>query len=144
MGIVGRWIDSVCETHPALMADVLSRPMSRLGEWIDWDADGGPCGCLIGTAALAAGIAESEGLRDPSSFLAPVLGQDMADLFDVGMRVHDISVRIAHGTLDVSPFGNGTHASDTRVIALIRTRIAVALAVGVGVGEGAPNELVSV
>jgi hypothetical protein len=128
MGIVGRWLTETCATHPALMQEVLSRPIGRLSEWIDWDAEGGPCGCLIGTAALAAGVAESEGTRDPCEFLSEKIGREVSEIEEIGLRVYDISYRFENGI--------GTPASDARVIAMIRTRIAVALAVRESVPVG--------
>lgn len=134
MGQVGKFIDSMCAEHPALMRAVLNRPFSRLGEWIDWDAEGGACGCLIGTTALVAGVSESEGTREPCEFLANTLGRDGGEIMAVGLLVYDISVRLAHGTIHHNHIVSGTHESDQRVIHLIRTRIAVALLVGERVG----------
>jgi hypothetical protein len=143
MGIVGKFCDSLCETHPELARAVLSRPIGRLSEWIDWDAEGGPCGCVIGTLALAAGVAESEGERDAYVYLGKVTTLDPDRLLDVGLRINDISARLCHGT-SAETF-SGDHASDRRTIRLIRTRIAVALAVGaVRTGTEQPNELAGV
>jgi hypothetical protein len=127
--IVYPWIDAMCERHPALMAEVLTRPFSRLSTWIDWDAAGGECGCLIGTTALVAGIAESEGDRDACPFLAATLGQDEYAIAEVGMAVFTESVRLAHGSPDVDDRLVGTAESDRQVVDAVKQRIAVNLAV---------------
>jgi hypothetical protein len=137
MGIVGRFCDRLCAEHPELARAVLERPIGRLSEWIQWDHEAGPCGCIIGTLALAGGIAESGETRNPRAFVAGMLGQPRHEIVAVGMAVFDMSVRIAHGTLRDAPrFATGYAASDARVIAMIRTRIAVALAVGESVPVG--------
>ena len=64
MGQIGKFIDAVCESHPPLMRAVLDRPLAPLGAWLQWDEGGEPCGCLIGTAALAAGFVAQRGFTN--------------------------------------------------------------------------------
>jgi hypothetical protein len=119
MRIVERWIKDACAAQPALMREVLTRPFSRLSEWIDWDGET-PCGCLIGTTALVAGIAESEEPRDPPVFLAGIIGQNVEQNLAVGLALHTESVQIAHGVEADDAWLTGTHESDQQVIATVK------------------------
>ena len=59
MGIVGRWIDGMCEHQPELMQKVLEREFGKLETYINED---GCSGCLIGTTLLASSNGKVEGL----------------------------------------------------------------------------------
>lgn len=136
MGIVGRFIDAVCDTHPHLMRAVLDKPLSPLIEWVHWDDSGQTCGCLIGTAAIAAGFTPmSEDDIDVAgcdavTFLARSTGIDDGYLDRIGRTVYEIARRIAAGKRGRRWEGaTSTPASDARVVHLIRQRIARQLAV---------------
>src|SRR6185503_15758226 len=103
MGMVGRFIDECCETHPQLMQAVLERPIGPLGGWLHWDETGGACGCLIGTMALAAGgsmsldddsetsIRDETGEVDVCYYVARHLRLRDHDVADVGFQVFAIA-----------------------------------------------------
>jgi hypothetical protein len=46
MGMIGRWIDEKCRTHPAVMRKVLGRKFGDLNVFFDDDRN---CGCLVGS-----------------------------------------------------------------------------------------------
>lgn len=50
MGLIGRWVDALCEHEPELMREVLDRPWSDVRRWVD---DTCTHGCLVGSCALA-------------------------------------------------------------------------------------------
>jgi hypothetical protein len=136
MGIVGFFVDELCANHPQLARAVLEKPLSPLSEFIDFDNSGQPCGCLIGTAALAAGFkpvcaaAWDESGRDAVSYLADRLRVRDGYLDHIGRRVYDMSLRIATGRRwQRWQAETTTPASDARVVGMLRVRIALRLAI---------------
>lgn len=132
MGIVGRFIDQVCESHPQLMQAVLERPLAPLHRWLAWDEANGACGCLIGTIALAAGYVLRK--RDTSppffsgvphyatanaegsaiAYAALSVGMNREDVVNVGWKVASIARHVD---------------SDDRTVHLLRQRIARSLVI---------------
>lgn len=53
MGMIGRWIDEKCKTHPDVMRRVLGRKFGHLSQFIQLDDD--KCGCLIGSWGIESG-----------------------------------------------------------------------------------------
>ena len=147
MGIVGKFINPCSRFHSPLMRAVLDKPLAPLNDWIDFDSEGQPCGCLIGTAALAAGFKphwdiEDEECRLPWQYLEDQL--HLVGLMEVGVRVAEISARLAMGpAYRHTHLWDSTPASDERVVHMMRQRIARELAVtesALGVVGTLPNE----
>lgn len=129
MGEVAKFCSMLAHDHPPLARAVLNKPLGRLDRWIDWRNEAGPCGCLVGTVALALGCTYERDVFGVD-FVAQTLGLSWDDVQCVGACVADISARLGRNT----PEGK----NDPLAIHLIRQRIARELAVresGMGLGE---------
>lgn len=65
MGMIGRWIDGKCQSHPDVMRRVLGRRFGDLGVFIEDTEDGVRCGCLIGSWGLERDASWTRTIREP-------------------------------------------------------------------------------
>lgn len=90
MGLVGRWIDEKCKSHPDVMRRVLGRRFGELAVFIEAD---GKCGCLIGSWGIESGeVAQPDRwvkaeFRNYGMLLVPTLSTEDA----VGGRVNNLT-----------------------------------------------------
>jgi len=144
MGKIGQFIDHCVEREPDLMQRVLDRPWGTLEKFVDFDADGRACGCLVGTIGLECG-AKPLGIDywgDVSVMIAVVErrfdmigGLYKSPVADVGSDVWEhLAARLAGFVLserdaDVSEdVGEIDAEAELRTIALLKRRIARRLA----------------
>jgi hypothetical protein len=139
MGMIGRWIDQKCQTHPEVMRRVLGRRFGTLAQF----AEGDKCGCLVGSFEL-----ESMGR------IVPFSERSHPDVY-VGYAVSALTKSYATPSKwseqvfrDFPHFNGHEKRSDEFVIRLLKQRIRKSLGIAptretevpVGVGAGPTTE----
>jgi hypothetical protein len=147
MGLLGKFLDRLCDERPDLAQQLIDREIGPLGQ-VFGEYRGAPrtqCACVVGTVALAAGFQVQHGVDYDAhgvwwyNYLGEALGWDPDWLDRVSMQVYDVANRLANGpdwrerlSTDrvgrCSEWATPTSFAEWLTVHLVRQRIALRLA----------------